>query len=534
MKKITEKLETFGLPEREALQEAPGAWWNVGNVGLLGTRKDTLEAIMRWSSDSESERLYWLTGVAGCGKSTIAHTVAQSLRDRLGACFFFNRIKNDLNHSEFLMTTLARQLARYSDDLAREIRSVTEANGSIGSLPLVNQMHQLIVQPMQAVRFPEPVVIILDALDENGNAETRRALLDALAAEIPQLPSYVKMLITSRDEPGIRAALDIGLSSRADVRSETRADVRTYLEYRFSMFSKKHPHLPNDWPGKNRFDDLVHRADGLFIWAKIACNFIDDGYDPDLGLEKLMSEESADRGEAEGKLNRLYLTVLEDALASQTGDDRNHYQHVVGAVIALKDPLTIESLDAILGLQRQNFQAPLCLTDGNRIRLTSSVGFISRLGPILRSDAPIREGRVRVLHSSVIDFLRDKNRSGEFYIDVSGRNRMLAGRCMTRMRASLTRDICRLNGPLKFNRDVEDVEERIRSNISGDVRYACEFWAQHLHGAPRDDPELLCEVRNFMFQHLLHWLEAMSLLNLIDKVVPMVELVEEWSQACIK
>jgi energy-coupling factor transporter ATP-binding protein EcfA2 len=103
------------------LDEAKGAWWDVGNVGLLGTRKDTLEAVTRWSLDPQGKPLYWLTGAAGSGKSTIANTLAQTLQSRLGACFFFKRGKNLLNTYELLASTLARQLSRYNEDLAREI-----------------------------------------------------------------------------------------------------------------------------------------------------------------------------------------------------------------------------------------------------------------------------------------------------------------------------------------------------------------------------------------------------------------------------
>jgi energy-coupling factor transporter ATP-binding protein EcfA2 len=530
---ITEKWATLGIPERQALMEAPGAWWNAKDVGLPGTRKDILEAMMRWTLDPEDKPIYWLTGVAGSGKSTIASTLAQSLQDRLGACFFFNRKLNLLNTFDRLITTLARQLSRYNSELATAIALAVQKNEVIGSFPLGHQMHELIVLPMQAVKFPKPVVIILDALDEGGSRQKRKELLDAFATELQKLPSYVKVLITSRDEPDIRAILgDMGISSRADVKSETEGDIRAYLKFRLSCLSKQYPHIPNDWPGEQSLDELVRRADGLFIWASVACNFIDDNYsyDPDLGLQKLTSLENADRGEAEGGLDNLYLTVLRGAFASQTGDTRNHFQHVVGAIVAVKEPLAIQTLDALLGLRRDTLQAPLRLPEAKLV-LTSSAGFISNLNPILRNDEA-SEGRVRVLHASIIDFFLDKQRSKEFHIDISGRNRMLAGRCIDRMRAFLKRDICSFNSPTKLNRDIEDLEARIRAHFPRDFQYACRFWAEHLADAPHNDQELLLEVRNFVFQHFLHWLEVMSLLNAIDYVVPMLELVERWLSVC--
>jgi hypothetical protein len=49
----------------------------------------------------------------------------------------------------------------------------------------------------------------------------------------------------------------------------------------------------------------------------------------------------------------------------------------------------------------------------------------------------------------------------------------------------------------------------------------------HLADAPPNDKKLIQELKNFAFQHLLHWLEVMSLLNAIDSVISMVERVEK-------
>jgi hypothetical protein len=51
-----------------------------------------------------------------------------------------------------------------------------------------------------------PIVLLLDALDECGSAEDRRVLRDILATESIQLPSFVRIIVTSRAEHDIRAA----------------------------------------------------------------------------------------------------------------------------------------------------------------------------------------------------------------------------------------------------------------------------------------------------------------------------------------
>ena len=44
---------------------------------LEGTRKDVLRDIERWFTRKQGQRVFWLNGLAGTGKSTIAQTFAE-------------------------------------------------------------------------------------------------------------------------------------------------------------------------------------------------------------------------------------------------------------------------------------------------------------------------------------------------------------------------------------------------------------------------------------------------------------------------
>ena len=57
---------------------------------LRGTRKEVLQVIEHWLMGGHGQRIFWLNGLAGTGKSTIAQTIAQtSFADgKLGASFF--------------------------------------------------------------------------------------------------------------------------------------------------------------------------------------------------------------------------------------------------------------------------------------------------------------------------------------------------------------------------------------------------------------------------------------------------------------
>jgi hypothetical protein len=93
------------------------------------TRVSLLKEIYNWV-DSEAEQcIFWLNGLAGTGKSTIARTVARRYfeQKRLGVSFFFSRGGGDVGHAAKFFTSIAVQLAynapslrRYTSEVAKE------------------------------------------------------------------------------------------------------------------------------------------------------------------------------------------------------------------------------------------------------------------------------------------------------------------------------------------------------------------------------------------------------------------------------
>ena len=81
---------------------------------LKNTRDAVLTTIELWARDFDQSSVYWLNGLAGTGKSTIAKTIAERLfvDDQLGASFFCSRDFEDRRNLHFIFPTLATQLAR--------------------------------------------------------------------------------------------------------------------------------------------------------------------------------------------------------------------------------------------------------------------------------------------------------------------------------------------------------------------------------------------------------------------------------------
>ena len=115
--------------------------------------------------------MFWLNGLAGTGKSTIAQTFAEITfaEGKLGASFFCSWDFEDRSNIQAIFPTLAFQLAYRYPQFREQLLRVLRANPGIGRESLCSQMEKVIVGPLKAIRAP--TLIIIDALDECKDKE---------------------------------------------------------------------------------------------------------------------------------------------------------------------------------------------------------------------------------------------------------------------------------------------------------------------------------------------------------------------------
>jgi ABC-type dipeptide/oligopeptide/nickel transport system ATPase component len=99
----------------------------------------------QWAQDSSSSspRIFWLTGDAGSGKSTIAYTAAGHFDDEtkseaqniLRASFFCSRQFEETRRQKYIIPTIVYQLAHQSRSYAR---ALFEAN-KFGSVDVLSK-----------------------------------------------------------------------------------------------------------------------------------------------------------------------------------------------------------------------------------------------------------------------------------------------------------------------------------------------------------------------------------------------------------
>jgi len=507
---------------------------------LEKTRVDVLRQIFDWADGQDERCIFWLNGLAGTGKSTIARTVAceYSERKHLGASFFFSRGGGDVSHAGKFFTSIAVQLANNAPPLQRYICDAIRERSDIASKSLRDQWRQLVLGPLSKLSDdsrPSSYVLVVDALDECDDDDNVRVILQLLAEARSLKTVRIRIFMTSRREVPIRHGFcDIPEAEHEDFVLHNippvivDQDISIFLEYNLTVIRQEY-YLAADWPGKQDIRRLVKNANGLFIWAATACRFIregrkfaagrlsiilnDDSSTADFSKNDSSTDDSSTDDSTmapEEQLNKIYIAVLKNAVSKYKRPERKKFNKLLmetaGAIILLFSPLSVFSLAALLHVH------------GDDIIQT-----LDDLHSIL--DIPEDRARlIRLHHPSFRDFLLSKERCGDpkFWVDEKQAHRTLANNCIQLLSEKLRRDICGLSSPGALATEVQ--QERIKQCLPAELQYACLYWVQHIqksHTQLQDDGE----VHVFLQKHFLHWLEALSLLRKIsDGILALISL----------
>ncbi|KAF8339878.1 uncharacterized protein EI90DRAFT_2907679, partial [Cantharellus anzutake] len=251
---------------------------------LPGTRVDILENLINSLIDPSGHNIIWFRGPAGSGKSTILNSVAQYFSElhRRGAFLFWDR--NDPVNSDpvHVIRTLAFQLGRFKPQIRAKLAAQIENLPDITTSPLDIQFKHLLEEPLAELARESdlaPIVIVLDALDECGTAGTRRNLLRTFSEGLARLPSMLRLLVASRDEPDIHASLSrlgVDVQDAPIGDKSTSSDIKLLFQQRLASNADAFEMhcLPPDWPTEPVIEQLVTLSGGLFIWASTTIRFI--------------------------------------------------------------------------------------------------------------------------------------------------------------------------------------------------------------------------------------------------------------------
>jgi hypothetical protein len=452
-------------------------------------------AFTNWSND-ESDlsqcRLLWIKGHAGTGKTMLLIGIIRELSDQSSKLapslsYFFCQGTGDktLSNATAILRSLIWLLLFQQPQLISHLQSKYEYRGpSIfndrNAFGALSDAFQSMLKDPQLSR----TYLIVDALDECGQGLVE--LVELISSSLT-LSDKVKWLVSSRPEVKLKNADTV--ESLVELDSQNLEDpVNAYINYKLSALK-----------GKDGYDDATlaevsneirQRSMNTFLWVALVFKELDsvDGWDAISIITRMP------RG-----LSELYdhmMTRIEDG----NTENQQRCKHVLVAALLTYRPLSLSELAILAGLlPRINPEA-----------------IVKKCGSFLT----IKEDTVYLIHQSAKDYL-EMNYLSRLQQGGPVQGHMDFSRRSIDAMSKLKKNIYALPHP---GSKLKDITVPTPDPLKG-LRYCCIYWIQHLQNseARRYDND---QVHEFIRNHLLHWLEALSWMGKISEGIYGVTMLE--------
>jgi hypothetical protein len=491
---------------------------------LANTREDILLKLQSWAEEECSGlSIFWLTGLAGTGKSTIAKSFCEWLasRHKLLLTFFASRQDAQRRDPFGIAHTFAYELSRTVDQapVHRQILTAVTSPPEITARDLDEQVDRLIAQPLALALATEPFpFFVLDALDECYKIDGVEGgnMLPRLVSQLSEYP--VKILVTSRQEDSLVQMFEelplppTAIRLQDTENSVVEADVAKYFEAKFADLRRgRRTKLPEGWPPAHDLKTLVKRTGYLFVFASTAMNFISHPrHSPESRLRQLLDRHATSTSSF-AALDSIYAQILETAVSTDGSVDEEvcvRVRVLLGTIVHVQKPLSIESLALLLDYPEH--EVDMDVKALSAVLLVPTADSLNRAQPDGAAAPAPSAAAVQVFHPSFPDFLTDQARArccldGRFFVIPAEVHCQLVRGCLKIMDLLLP-----AVNALDF-RDLLQVDFETSTNMLPALRYACTEWVSHL---TRTHPRsMLSEVEQFTQTGLLRrWIISLCTL----------------------
>ncbi len=417
----------------------------------------------------------WCSGLAGTGKSSLAGTLHDKfggvtdseggrLRGRLGAFIRYDRTEKSPDMSiARLIPSIAFSLGQLDERIGHAIAKVLNDSPAVRNTPAPNQYIKLLYEPLKSVpelAQEEPLVIIIDGLDEcrdlvisnlrsegsdgvqqgshdssqvlQGDPAVAREVLAILSEGFQDL-TFMRLVVFSRRVNPIMVMFEkqgdivesLLLNKSTDpILDDIQCVINTRLE-KIGDESHDFCNVLGGYPDAAK--KLASKANGLFIWADVACRYLETCQSEEV-LVQLLSIKASDNAaehldnndweaDALEGLHHLYISALNQA-AGRTQYVKNRIMKVLGAIMIARTPpgLTPDDL------------AKIVLGSGE----TSAKDILDKLGSVVETNTE-QHGFIQLIHKSFDDFLTHQSlhHKDSWFINIKDHQRKFAQQCLS-------------------------------------------------------------------------------------------------------
>ncbi|KAI9372223.1 hypothetical protein BJX61DRAFT_508192, partial [Aspergillus egyptiacus] len=458
-----------------------------------------------WTDESPCQVL-WLNGPAGTGKTMLMIGIIQELygQSKLdpGISYFFFVADNTTENSamDALRSLIWLLLLQQPHLISYLVEMHKRSGAAMFHGPNAFWMLRDAFKAMLADKNLSPVYLAFDALDEcaEGTKETPgvQSLISLVAdtlRDAGENARKIKWLVSSRPEVDVYKKLaQKAAVTELDVMAH-KEPVDAYITHKLDQLRTEHGYTQDTLDAISA--ELRQHENLTFLWVALVLKDLLTGEVTQRKAIKHLQKTPPD-------LSAIYDRMMEHVDNLEDEEDREICKRLLEVVCFAFRPLSYAEAHIIADL-------PSDATTEEIVQLCGS--FLT-----------CHDDRIHILHNSTRQYLtayfESHHDGGAARIHGS-----MAKRCITAMSTRLKYNI----HALQPGTEATDVMARENDGPIAPVRYACEFWVDHLCGLDglREGRVLDGAAVAFLETHFLHWLEGLSLIHKVPSALSSIRKI---------
>lgn len=448
-------------------------------------------------SSDRTNRVLWLTGLPGTGKSTLAAKAADHIQRSLECQFHFLLESHPIKRSAaYCMRVIAYQMASEHPDFAERLLRLHQDT----QFTAVSQSFQVIWETIFEnivfqMDFGSTLYWVIDGLDE---ADTPVLLVRHLIQIQSRNP--IKVLLLSRPKRELTSLVGSRVNSvsiEPILIEHTMADIQSFVSSATSEV------LPQD---SRHLQGLVvaqiaNRAEGSFLWTRLALDSLWDNWHTQTDIDTALGKIPHD-------MKALYERMIGNVKSQPARHQEIAFRVLTWASCAFR-PLTVAELDSALRPEFDGF-----------VNLGETV--VQICGQFIRVDHEV----ISLIHSTARQFLLHPSNGTAAVVGLHVGHDHLARVCLQYLCHDSWRQILARVSEVRKS----TVHDRL-DPLYGEfpfLKYAMNHWAYHVRHANVDSPELLLNLRLFCNKYMLQWIQAMALSSNMAAIPKAAQYLKKW------
>lgn len=336
---------------------------------------------------SDKERIFWIVGGPGFGKSTFAANLQKSVYSgKIPAIQFVEWGKPDHSNPCNILRNLAFQLAVRYPDYMRFVLALPQLDNLINMTE--HELFDILFCESTFMKIDgghESVWFLIDALDE-ANDEYDNKIAQTIARHIDRMPKWIKFILTSRDDSKVRLPLQKYHPQVFDleefVKNKNFEDLQLYLKGELEFLN----------PTDEQIQKILSKGQGVFLYLSLCVEGILNGtYSLD------------DLGKLPDGLNGYYFEFFTRQFGNDVARYKKNVRPILQVMVASPCIVTLPFILNILAIDSEN----------------EFYDDIQLLEHVCRINQDKGKETITFFHNSIENWLQDKSASGMFYVSKS-------------------------------------------------------------------------------------------------------------------